>query len=315
MNATGSIVDRRTTINTFITWCNQPHHDYFDLTKERADEIANHYFAPLRVLSDASVRDVLEIMRISIGEQTRRANEENKRIPIDQWKGCCTGVADFLLRPQDLDGRDRIACASALQRLSGWYHAWIPLWAPFRPAAKQIGDILCCNDVLQYLKIGEEWTFDMNRVDPHLLAKSEEGLMTLWDFAKSTPNAVRTVHKRDDEISALASRLLNFLCEQRYLVFLLERSYNYIVSQFPGNDPCVLPTLTRERDRHPLLRWSIESDFVPMLTTRLWIKGPQLMDFLQQNNFTPNRTHNPPAEQRLAWFQSWRRVTPKTKER
>src|SRR5947209_2336890 len=102
------------------------------------------------------------------------ARKKRKHIPIDEWKGCCTGVADLLLRPGDLDGKDRIAAASALQRLSGWYHAAMPLWHAFQPAAERIGDILCGPGVLHYLKIGEEWSCVPGRLNQ---AKVQNGRM------------------------------------------------------------------------------------------------------------------------------------------
>jgi hypothetical protein len=140
--------ERQEAIGQFIDWCNQPYVDYFDLTPGRADEIANRYFDPLRHLSDAAVFHILGIMIAWIRHQTEVARRKRKHIPIDEWKGCCTGVAEYLLRPRAIDGDDRMAAASALQRLNGWYYTGIPLWYAFRRPARLIGDLLCGAGVL-----------------------------------------------------------------------------------------------------------------------------------------------------------------------
>ncbi len=289
--------DRNEEIDDFIRWCDQPYDDYMDLTAGRAEEIARKYFTPFGNLTDDAVHRMLAIMRRSIERNPTRKG-------IREWKGCCVGVAHYLFRPADLAGANRQACARALQRFSGWYHAGTPLWVRFREeAAEQIGNMLYCLNFLRYLKIGEEWTFDPSRLDSTLMTKN--GLMFLWAFAHGIPNAVRTEAKLDAETKTLASRLLNFLCERNYSVHVTADTYQEIVANFPNGNTQTLPPSDQERDRHPLLRWSINGKFVDLITKRLVVSGPNLLSYLQRSRFNPDVTYNPNGDDRLAWFHTW----------
>lgn len=170
---------RHQEIDGFIEFCEQPYDDYIELTGSRAEEIARTYFAPLGTLTDETVSKVLGSMRQSIERHsTNRA--------IREWKGCCVGVAHYLLRPADLDGADRLASARALQRFSGWCHAGIPFWAKFQPVAEAISTRLFGAGVLRYLKIGEEWTLDESRLNREYM--TDDGDMLLL----TSPTGCRT---------------------------------------------------------------------------------------------------------------------------
>jgi hypothetical protein len=244
-------------------------------------------------------------MQAATEEQRQLAEEEDKHIPINEWLGCCAGVADYLVRQRDFDGQDRVAVASALQRLSGWYHTGIPLWYAFQPAAEMVGNILCGKSVLHYLKIGEEWSFDITRLNA---AYMNEGYIFLWHFAEGVTNSIRTEEKHPDETRTLASRLLNFICDQGFRVRIEQEEYDFILSQFPADDPWVLPRQPRLRERHPLLRWSVENDFVGMLAQRIIVPAQELLVFLRTRRFNPDKTYKPSAEMRLNWFRGWRRL-------
>lgn len=287
---------RQQEIDEFIVWCDQEYDDYMGMTPGRAEEIACKYFSPFSALTDEVVSRLLGIMRSSI-----QANPRHRA--IREWKGCCVGVADYLFRPSDLDGEGRGVCARALQRFSGWYHAGIPLWSRFQPTAQQIGNTLYRPNFLRYLKIGEEWTFDPARLDPSLT--HEGGWMTLWDVARGVPNSVRTQCKLDEETRTLASRVLNFLCERCYTVHITAEDWQEVVSRFPGGNTLTLPPDEPQRRRHPLLRWSVDSEFIDLITQRLIVNGPQLLPFLQQSGFNPDVTYNPDGDERLPWFHTW----------
>jgi hypothetical protein len=295
--------DRANAINDFIAWCNQPYDaNQIQISRGRADEIAVKYFEPLRQLPDESVQQVLEQMRRSIiapPDEHRRRRWENV---LPQWKGCCVGFADYLLRPRRLDGLERMECARALQRFSGWYHTDNPLFNVFQPVANSIGNMIFGTNVLRYLKIGEEWTFELTRVDP---AKINDGHINFWDFAAGVPNEIRTEAKLEAETRILASRLLCFVCQQGYTPRISTRDRDDIVALFPDNDVQHLPRDEHARNRHPLLRWSIGSPFVDMLTSRIKANINDLLAFLQRMEFSPDITHNPGGLRRLEWFKQW----------
>ena len=157
-------------------------------------------------------------------------------------------------------------------------------------------------NVLRYLKIGEEWTFDQGRLDVALMT---DGAMFIWGFARGVPNIVRTEDKLDEEIRTLASRLLNFLCEHRYGVLIREDAHQAILARFPGTNPRVLPQTNRERRQHPLLNWSVDNPFVDLLTQGLIVHGGDLLSFLGRMEFNPDTTCNPRGKDRLEWFNSW----------
>ncbi len=225
------------------------------------------------------------------------------------WIGCCAEVADLLLRQEALVGLNTgglILAASALQRYSGWYHAGVPLWSAFREGAQKIGDMIFPEGFFRYLKIGEEWTNEHNRIDLSLADPS--GRMSLQDFARGAPNEIRHEKKRPDETRHLASRILNFVCENRHRLVPVEITtddHASIIQRFPGNDPNSLPLDEGERRKHPLLNWSVDSNFVDELFgPAIKVRAVELQDWLRDNGFNPDKTYNPPGDDRLEWFMN-----------
>src|ERR1019366_920093 len=79
---------------------------------------------------------------------------------IDDWKLTTRGIADYLLRPGDLDGLHRTVAAECVIRLSGYTNHGVELYSRFRPTAQAIGDAIWVRHgiKLPYIKIPEPWT-------------------------------------------------------------------------------------------------------------------------------------------------------------
>ena len=208
--------DRQQFIGDFIRWLGQPFVNVFPVSRERADAIADKYFRSVKAITDDLVKDVVRVMRDSV-----TTNEDHGR--IREWKRCCRGVADYLLRPGDIDSNHRLVAAGVVIRLSGYKHHCPPFFAAFQPAAFQIAAKIWGPCVLQYEKTGGDITLDPGCVD-------EDGYITVWDLAKGSPVEVT---RSEAEIRTLASRILNFICEREYAnARIRRRDYNFIEDEF-----------------------------------------------------------------------------------
>ena len=263
-------------VNEFIAWLNQPFVNVFPLSQDRAGYIAAKYFEAVFRISDEMVRTILEIMKDSI-------TAESGHDRIREWKRCCFGVADYLLRPKEMDGDDRIIAAGVVVRLSGYVHHRIPFFVAFRPAALKIAELIWGQGVLQYEKTGGDITIDAEKV-------TSDGYMTLWDFATGSPSEVI---RSEEETRALASRILNFICLNGYAKARIRRDdYEYITERFAHNE-------------HVLFRWSVGDKNVDLISQRLEIPADHLLEFLRRGRFDSNRTYKPNRDTRQAWFERW----------
>jgi hypothetical protein len=266
--------ERNQRVDGFIAWLDQPFVNVFPLSPERADYIATKYFEAVFRISDEMVQTILEIMQASI-------TAESGHDRIREWKRCCYGVADYLLRPKDINGADRIVAAGVVVRLSGYVHHRIPFFVAFRPAALRIAELIWGQGVLQYEKTGGDITIDAEKV-------TSDGHMTLWDFATGSPSGVM---RSEEEIRALASRILNFICLNGYAKARMRRDdYDYIAERFA-------------HDEHVLFRWSVGDKNVDLISQRLEVPANHLLEFLRRGRFDSNRTYKPNRDTRQAWFE------------
>ena len=200
---------------------------YPDLACERAEEIAKTYFPRLRSLSEAEVDTLLAVMEESIDDNVDHGM-------IEEWRRTCHGIAEYLLRPGDLDELHRVLAAECVIRLAGYYNHGAELYGRFRPAARTIGDLIWVQHgiALPYIKIPEPWTNTVP-TDDH------EGYITLWDFAGNQRR--------------LASRILCFICQNDYRkVYIPQDEHNQLKDEYnEGAD-----------NRDLLMRWSVSSEYV-----------------------------------------------------
>jgi hypothetical protein len=279
--------DRQTEIQQFIQWCRQPYVEVFNVTPERADELAREYFTPVRILGDAPVYKIIEIMRSSINQHSTHGR-------LREWQRCCIGVAEHLLAG-NLDNEHRVGAAGALVRLSGWSNTCVRFYKAFYPAATGIATIIWGQNI-PYLKIGEEYDASAIRIDETLL--DEEGYMTLWQFAEGRQTEMIGSPKKDQETRALASRVLNFMCLHDYDdVEISPVHFQFIRSRF-----------SPDRSKHILYRWSVGSRFVDVIAQHIRVPAYGLLDFLTENGFDPDLTYNPEAQTRLFWFKRWKQA-------
>jgi hypothetical protein len=271
---------RATMIDNFIQELHQPFENVFPLTSERADYIADKYFGAVKAISDPAAQPILALMKESIA-----TNTDHDR--IREWKRCCYGVADYLLRPRDLDGSDRVVAAGVVVRLSGYVHHRIPFFLAFRPTAIKVADAIWGSGVLQYEKTGGAITIDEGCLTP-------DGFINLWDFAKGSPEEVL---RSEDETRALASRILNFLCQNNYArVRITSDAYEHIKERF-------------EEDEHILYRWSIGDKNVDLICQNIEIPASHVLAFLRSGGFDSNRTYKPGRDTRYRWFRDrWKKV-------
>lgn len=273
-NSPSPTLNRDQRIDAFLQWLQEPFENVFPLSTERADYIGDRYFAAVQAISDDSVRSFLALMEDSILAEARHDR-------IREWKRCCYGVADYLLRPSNLDGVDRCAAAGVVVRLSGYVHHRIPFFLAFRPTAVRIAEQIWGPGVLQYEKTGGAITIDEGCLTP-------DGYMMLWDFAKGSPEEVL---RSEEETRALASRILNFICLNNYARARIRRDeYDYIAECF-------------RQDEHTLYRWSVGDKNVDRICQRLEVPASHLLTFLRSGRFDSNRTYKPGAGRRLDWFR------------
>jgi hypothetical protein len=271
-------------IRDFLEWCDQPYVDVFNITPDRANEIANEYFTEVRGIPDDTALRIIDRMKESIEEDSDHGR-------IREWKRCCIGVAGYLLGGQ-LDGPHRTAAAGATVRLSGWANTCMGFYAAFKPPACDVS-LAIWGRVVPYLKIGEEYSPDDIRIDETLL--DEDGYMSLWDFAEGKQTEKIGSPKKDKETRTFASRVLNFICEN-----------NYEVEISPEHQQEIRRGFSPDNNRHILLRWSVGSKFVDAVASRIRVPPYDLLDFLKEKRFDPDVTYNPDAPTRLAWFRRWK---------
>jgi hypothetical protein len=265
---------RDTMIDDFIRWLNQPFENVFPLSSERADRIAGKYFGAVHAISGETVRRILKEMAESI-----TVNATHDR--IREWRRCGLGLADYLLRPRDLGGADRVVAAGVVVRLSGYVHHRIPFFLAFRPSAITIAEMIWGPGVLQYEKTGGPITVDEAGLTP-------DGFISLWDFAKGSPEEVL---RSEGETRALASRILNFICLNNYPRVRIRRdAHEHIRERFAG-------------DEHVLYRWSIGDRNVDLVCQRIQVPAAHLLTFLRGGGFDSNRTYKPGRDTRYRWFR------------
>jgi len=279
---------RVSAIQAFLEWCDQPYVDVFNITPDRADEIAAEYFTEVRKVSDDTALKIIDRLKRSITEHPRHGR-------IREWKRCCIGVVGYLLGGQ-IDGAQRVAAAGATVRLSGWANTCMGFYAAFKPPACDVS-LVIWGRVIPYLKIGEEYTPDDIRIDESLL--DDNGYMSLWDFAEGKQTEKIGSAKQDKKTRTFASRVLNFICEN-----------NYEVEISPEHQQEIRRGFSPDNSRHILLRWSVGSKFVDAVASRIRIAPYDLLDFLKERDFDPDVTYNPDAPTRLAWFRRWRITVP-----
>lgn len=289
---------RKQCIDAFVRWLQEPFVNVFPVSTDRAAQIAADHFPAVRGITDEMVSEVIAIMQRSI-----TAHSDHHR--IREWKRCCRGVADYILRPAEIDGAHRLIAAGVLVRLSGYIHHCPAFFADFRPAAERMDEVMQLH--LPYLKTGGAVTIDTDCVDA-------EGYITLWNFAKG---AKTEVARSESEIRALASRILNFICLHRYPnVRVKQRSYEAIELAF-------------SRDERTLYRWAVSDKTVDFLALRLQVPADDLYAFLfppdqpednleaifEEEDFTapsprpgpafnPSQTYKPDRDRRYTWFKN-----------
>ncbi len=268
---------RQQKIDAFIGGLHVPPYEmaYPDLARERAEEIAHKYFPRLKSLIDAEVDTMLDTMQESI-------DENGDHGMIEEWRRTCHGIAEYLLRPGNLDHLHRVVAAECVIRVSGYYHHGAELHGRFRPAARLIGDLIWVRHGIQlpYLQIPVSWT---NTVP----SEDHEGYVTLWAFAGSQ--------------RALASRILCFICQNDYRnVYVPEDEHNLLKKEYnegAGN-------------RHLLMRWSVSSEYVDRIARVLIVHKQHLMDFLTRRRFNQSQMYKPAAGPRDLWFRTWTHSLP-----
>jgi len=266
--------DRNRCVNDFIGWLGQPFENVFPLSPDRSDYIAAKYFLAVSRISDDTVRAIIRAMRDCIAAESGHDR-------MREWKRCCHGVADYLLRPREINGADRIVAAGVVVRLSGYVHHRIAFFAAFRPAAIRIAELIWGPGALQYEKTGGDITINLEKV-------AADGYMTLWDFAKGSP---AEVIRSEEETRALASRILNFICLNDYAKARIKRDdHAYIAERFALNE-------------NVLFRWSVGDKNVDLISGRLEIPPDHLFEFLRRGRFDSNRTYKPNRDTRRAWFE------------
>jgi transcriptional regulator with XRE-family HTH domain len=248
------------------------HMAYADLARTRVEEIANDYFPRLRVITDAEVEGFLKLMRTSI----ERNGDHGM---IDDWKMTTRGIADYLLRPGELEGLHRMVAAECVIRLSGYTNHGVELYSRFRPTAQSIGDAIWVRHgiKLPYIKIPEPWTATVPSDD-------HDGYVTIWDFA--------------GQQRALASRILCFLCDNDFRnVYIPAEEHDQVREEYRNN-------------RDVLMRWSVSSDHVDRITRVLIVNKQELIDYLSRRRFNQSQTYKPAAGPRDRWFRTWKHSLP-----
>ena len=249
-------------IDDFIHSLGEKFENVFPLAVARAGYIADKYFGAVKTVSDDTVGKILKEMTDSI-----TAHKEHDR--IREWKRCCHGVVDYLLRPGDLDGSD------------GYVHHRIPFFRDFRPTAVMISSLVWGPGILQYEKTGGAITIDQEALTP-------DGFISLWEFAKGSPQEVL---RSENETRALASRILNFICLNNYArVRMGQGAYDHIRMLFAN-------------DEHILYRWSVGDKNVDLICQRIQVPANHLLTFLQSGGFDANRTYKPGRDTRHRWFR------------
>jgi hypothetical protein len=131
------------------------------------------------------------------------------------------------------------------------------------------------------------------RIDESLLDRN--GYVTLWQFAEGKPSEEIGSRKIFQETRTFGSRLLNFICLHGNEVEIDPEDYQYLWNRF-SSDPEIL------------YRWSLTSKSIDEIAQRIRIRPYDLLNFLQQKGFDPDKTYNPKASTRLAWFKRWRQT-------
>lgn len=274
LGVTMPTTNRQQALDKFIANLETPPYGmaYADLARERAGDIARDYFPSVRALNDADVEAILKTMQSSI-------DRNGDHGMIEEWKRACHGIAEYLLRPGDLDGLHRLVAAECVIRLSGYSNHGVELYARFRPAAQSIGEVIWGSHgiKLPYIKIPEPWTSTVPSDD-------HKGFVFLWDFA--------------GQQRALASRILCFMCDNDFRsLYISADEHDLIREEYHNN-------------REVLMRWSVSSDHVDRIARVVIVSKNELAEYLTRRRFNQSQTYKPSAPVRDRWFKTWKHTLP-----
>jgi hypothetical protein len=116
--------------------------------------------------------------------------------------------------------------------------------------------------------------------------KDEDGYITLWRLAEDSLGYVRS----NQTVRELASRLLNFLCKQRFSYVLL-----------PKHDADYLDEMA-ERDEAAFFNWSPENAKVDLIAQCIKVPAEPLLRFLKENRFSAAESYSTRRTTRQEWF-------------
>lgn len=114
----------------------------------------------------------------------------------------------------------------------------------------------------------------------------ENCFATLWNIASSTMGGDY------DQTRQLASRLLNFLCKNRFPYIVASTTdLQYLDDWF-------------ERDNKVLYDWSPESEMVDVVSQHASLPFDTLLQFLTNHKFKSDGKYSASRRVRVDWFQS-----------
>jgi hypothetical protein len=264
--------DRKTVISELLQWLGEPCVQAAFVTKKNADNIAARYFATVKAIPDDRVLNLDEQIRASVEKNVAHGH-------IRSWKRSCACVADVLLRPRDIDGSHRIPAARSIVRLSQYVHTPGGFFGDFSSAASEIANCIWESNFLHNEATGEL------SLDDSLV--NDDGFIELWKLAQGVPDAGRS----DKNTRYMASRLLNFLCDNRYGQIYVDQ----VVAES-------LDAKVKE-DARVLTRWSVASEHVQTLAKSISVPAAAILHFLEQNEFDPDVSYKPSAVARRKWFE------------
>ena len=138
-------------------------------------------------------------------------------------------------------------------------------------------------DTMDSEKLTETLTFNTSQ-------KDEDGYITLWRLAEDSLGYVRS----SQTVRDLASRLLNFLCKNRYPYVLLV-----------GHDADFLDEQA-ERDEAAFFNWSGDSDKVDMIAQYIKVPADSVTRFLKEKGFSAAENYSARRATRQTWFkENW----------
>ncbi len=117
--------------------------------------------------------------------------------------------------------------------------------------------------------------------------KDDDGYITLWTLAQESLGYTRS----SQTVRDLASRLLNFLCRNRYRYVLLA-----------GHDADFLDEQA-ERDESAFFNWSPDSDKVDLIAQYIKVPAAPVARFLKENGFNAAESYSARRATRQEWFK------------